>query len=34
MMDQNQLSHKMKTAAEFEMQGKLLHAVQVYNSLN
>jgi tetratricopeptide (TPR) repeat protein len=33
MMDENQLSHKMKLAAEFEMQGKLLHAVQVYNSV-
>ena len=30
-MDENQIAHKMKLAAEFEMQGKLLHTVQVYN---
>lgn len=32
-MDDNQIAHKMKLAAEFEQQGKLLHAVQVYNSI-
>ena len=33
MMDENQIAHKMKLAAEFEVQGKLLHTVQVYNSI-
>jgi tetratricopeptide (TPR) repeat protein len=33
MMDKNQIDHKMKLAAEFEMQGKLLHAAQVYSSI-
>ncbi len=33
MLDENQVTHKMKQAADFEMQGKLLHAVQIYNSV-
>lgn len=32
-MDENQITHKMKLAAEFELQGKLLHTVQVYTSI-
>lgn len=33
MMDENQIANKMKMAAEFELQGKLLHTVQVYTSI-
>ena len=33
MPDDNQIIHKMKLASDFETQGKLLHAVQVYNSI-
>ncbi len=32
-MDKNQIDHKMKLAAEFELQGKLLHAAQIYSSI-
>ncbi len=33
MLDENQITHKMKLASDYEMQGKLLHAVQIYNSV-
>ncbi len=33
MLDENQITHKMKLASDFEMQGKFLHAVQIYNSI-
>ncbi len=33
MLDENQITHKMKLASDYEMQGKLLHAVQIYNSI-
>jgi tetratricopeptide (TPR) repeat protein len=33
MPDDNQITHKMKLASDYEMQGKLLHAVQIYNSV-
>ena len=33
MLDDNQITHKMKLASDYEMQGKLLHAVQIYNSV-
>ena len=33
MLDDNQITHKMKLASDYEMQGKLLHAVQIYNSI-
>jgi len=32
-MDANQIAYKMKLAAELKMEGKLLHCVQVYNSI-
>jgi tetratricopeptide (TPR) repeat protein len=33
MAGDNQIIHKMKLASDFEMQGKLLHAAQIYNSI-
>src|SRR5512146_1857515 len=33
MPDDNQITHKMKMASDFEMEGKLLHSVQIYNSI-
>lgn len=33
MLDENQITHKMKLASDYEVQGKLLHAVQIYNSI-
>lgn len=33
MPEDNQITHKMKLASDFEMQGKLLHSVQIYNSI-
>lgn len=33
MPDDNQITHKMKLASGYEMQGKFLHAVQIYNSI-
>lgn len=33
MLDENQITHKMKLASDYEMQGMLLHAVQIYNSV-
>ncbi len=33
MLDENQITHKMKIASDYEMEGKLLHAVQIYNSI-
>jgi tetratricopeptide (TPR) repeat protein len=32
-VEQAEISYKIKTAREFEAQGKLLHAIQVYNSI-
>ena len=33
MLDDNQITYKMKLASDYEMQGKLLHSVQIYNSV-
>ncbi len=33
MPDDNQITHKMKMASDYETQGKLLHSVQIYNSI-
>lgn len=33
MLDENQITHKMKLASDYELQGKLLHAVQIYNAI-
>jgi tetratricopeptide (TPR) repeat protein len=32
-MEENQIEHKMKLAADLKQQGKLLHSAQVYNSI-
>ncbi len=31
MLDEDQITHKMKLASDYETEGKLLHAVQIYN---